>query len=296
MEIKISMEDPRKRLFQYHLNADKVEKEYRIWKCLEEQLKQERKKTLKRNLSIEEKRMLFWDSIKKNRVIKKKNPGKKKGNTKNNPKWEERRDKQQKLALTNTIKRNGIVNKQNLKFEQKKIYNNDKASKNIQIEAQNNLNWEKRRDKQQKLALTNSIKRNGIVNKQNLKFEQKKIYNNNKTLNDSQIEAQNNLNWEIRREKNRNNSIERRLWQNSIKLKKQEDWEQRREVLRKNNIKSDEKRKEQHRNALEHRFEERKREKERENALLRRKLELQKEKKNQEKWERKRDNLNFTIL
>ena len=235
------MENPRKRLFPYHLNADEVEKEYRIWKCIEEQLRQEKEKKLKRDLLIEEKRMIFWDSIKKNKVIKKKNPGKKKCNTKNNPKWDEIRDKQQKLALTNTIKRNGIVNKQNLKLEQKRIYNNNKALKNTQIEAQNNLNWEKRR------------------------------------------------------EKNRNNSIERKLRQNSIKLKKQEDWQQKREVLRKNNIKSDEKRKEQHRYALEHRIEERKREKEHENALLRRKLELQKEKKNQEKWERKRDNLNFII-
>ena len=147
MEIKISMENPRKRLFPYHLNADEVEKEYRIWKCIEEQLRQEKEKKLKRDLLIEEKRMIFWDSIKKNKVIKKKNPGKKKCNTKNNPKWDEIRDKQQKLALTNTIKRNGIVNKQNLKLEQKRIYNNNKALKNTQIEAQNNLNWEKRREK-----------------------------------------------------------------------------------------------------------------------------------------------------
>ena len=113
MEIKISMENPRKRLFPYHLNADEVEKEYRIWKCIEEQLRQEKQKKLKRDLLIEEKRMIFWDSIKKNKVIKKNN------NTKKKPKWEEIRDKQQKLALNNTINRNDIINKHTLKWEQK---------------------------------------------------------------------------------------------------------------------------------------------------------------------------------
>lgn len=168
------MENPRKRLFPYHLNADKIEKEYRIWKCLEEELKQEKEKKLKINQQFEEKRMEFWDSIKKNNLLKKNNPFKKKDKTKNKPKWEEIRNKQNKSALNNASKRNSLLHKQNLKWEQNQNLNNKNSLKNSQIRAQKEINWEKRREKNRNNNIERTIQQNIIRRKKPAELEQKR--------------------------------------------------------------------------------------------------------------------------
>ena len=232
------MVNPRERLFPYHLNSDEIEKEYRIWKSIEENLRQEREKKAKEKRLIEEQRMLFWDIIKR------------------------------------------------LKFNKRKHSKYAKASPT----------WENKRDKQLKKSLDNIIKRNGIINKHILKWEQTRDKGNKNVLKKSKLIVESDLYWERNREIKRNIIKEKSLKHKSIGLKQQDEWEKQRDKLHDKQIKWEENREKKQETALNNRINEKKRDKQFENAFLRRRTEIHEKKKHSDIWEKNREKSNEKAL
>jgi hypothetical protein len=210
------MENPRERLFPYHLNADEVEKEFRIWKCLEQQLKQERKTKSKREKSLEDNRKELWDSLKEQRIKKKSNPGKGKRKTKHNPDWGKKKDKSHKNALRKRLETiNKRRNQEQIRGKERNLSKNSNSKKNHNA-TKYELNWEKKRIKENNETLKRKLQHN-------LKEQRHHKISNNKK---EKLDAHN-LNWEEKRTR----QIQRALAKKNELNKKEYNLEKEREKL-----------------------------------------------------------------